>query len=484
MKPASWKRALWWMSCCSLGLFGGCGGAGKVGESGAPLGTCALHFCYLDRDGDGIGGGAPEPSCACGPGWSETGGDCDDDDVARWQNLSCYPDGDADHYGSGDAATVCVGLTCADGQPGWAESAGDCNDNDATVHPMRPEIANGIDDDCDGAIDEAAVTYTSTIYWFTSGATGSSIDLVLTPNQQAELDALAAGMLYAQVYYRKLEESSAPYHAGGLVQATLSGYGSILLTVTDLEALKAYEVRVDLYRRSVIPPLSLIAFTRITPANGCAGDSGSDVPCSNSDVYYTLTAPAGAGALAAARQRVVLAALYENEYFPYESLGSWNDSLQLRFGLTSREAHYSSEFYAWSGRPYLRDLNPCRDGSAPAWLCAGETSPAENSIARLITWFSAYPGAFVVANGQVDFASLRPGDWLAVDATPDQPSGNHSRMFLAYDAAAGRYWFVEGDGSFGNSWGKIDHVVRVGSDRRIDRIQSIGKLNDPSMIDN
>jgi hypothetical protein len=46
------------------------------------------------------------------------------------------------------------GLATDDDLDGFTENQGDCDDLNALAYPGAPEAANGIDDDCDGAIDE------------------------------------------------------------------------------------------------------------------------------------------------------------------------------------------------------------------------------------------------------------------------------------------------------------------------------------------
>ncbi|NQW21325.1 MAG: hypothetical protein HQ477_11500 [Chloroflexi bacterium] len=56
-----------------------------------------------------------------------------------------------------------------DGFAGIQVGGSDCNDSQATVNPEAPELANGVDDDCDGVIDDASGLLTA------SGITGLGI---------------------------------------------------------------------------------------------------------------------------------------------------------------------------------------------------------------------------------------------------------------------------------------------------------------------
>jgi hypothetical protein len=58
---------------------------------------------------------------------------------------------DADGDGTGSAITT---LACRE-NPGWAASTGDCDDTNPEIAPTAAERCNGIDDNCNGLVDDA-----------------------------------------------------------------------------------------------------------------------------------------------------------------------------------------------------------------------------------------------------------------------------------------------------------------------------------------
>ncbi|HEX5151934.1 MAG TPA: MopE-related protein [Parafilimonas sp.] len=107
---------------------------------------------YADNDSDGFGAG---PSVACGVANST---DSNDADNTKWQSATLYIDADGDGYDAG-TATVCYGAPVPTGYT-VTTNGSDCNDTNAAVNPGATEICgNGIDDNCNGSIDEGAITW-------------------------------------------------------------------------------------------------------------------------------------------------------------------------------------------------------------------------------------------------------------------------------------------------------------------------------------
>ncbi len=141
-------------------LAGGCGGKAD----------CVVETRYHDLDGDGFGGrsltGCFAPSATS---WIEVSGDCHDDDPAAHpgafercnaQDDDCdrqtdedlpgpwYADADGDGWGDAlDVADLCL--------PGRVHTPGDCDDDAPNRSPTGAEVCDGLDNDCDGFVDEA-----------------------------------------------------------------------------------------------------------------------------------------------------------------------------------------------------------------------------------------------------------------------------------------------------------------------------------------
>ena len=136
--------------------------------------TTPLTF-YADTDGDGFGSGAAILSCTTQPAnTSLNSTDCAPGDSSKWRTANFYIDVDGDSFNNGfPAVSVCYGATIPSGYVSTNNGV-DCDDNSATSNPNASEVlGNGIDDNCDGVIDE--VTQTSNLVATQCGITLTSL---------------------------------------------------------------------------------------------------------------------------------------------------------------------------------------------------------------------------------------------------------------------------------------------------------------------
>lgn len=140
----------------------------------APAG--ALQTWYKDLDNDLYSDGVTQQSCTPVTGYKLAASlfglnnDCNDNDPLQKPGQTWYKDADNDGYSNGQTLTQCLKPLGYKTLAQLFGAAIDCNDGNAAIYPGATEICNGIDDNCDGLIDNGAaggLTYVGNVTFST-----------------------------------------------------------------------------------------------------------------------------------------------------------------------------------------------------------------------------------------------------------------------------------------------------------------------------
>ncbi|MFM7202976.1 MAG: MopE-related protein [Myxococcota bacterium] len=133
---------------------------------------------YLDADNDGQGGSTSQQACSASSGYVSSTGDCNDSDNKIFVGASelcdskdndCdgqtdesagttyYRDADGDGYGTSSTSVIACSTPS-----GYVSNSTDCNDTNNAIKPNATETCDGVDQNCNGSIDEGL---TQTAYY-------------------------------------------------------------------------------------------------------------------------------------------------------------------------------------------------------------------------------------------------------------------------------------------------------------------------------
>lgn len=314
---------------------------------------------------------------------------------------TCYDavwDWDGDHYADAAATessnqSLTNDLYCTGNR---IEETGDCAPYNKNIHPRVLEVDNGIDDNCNGDVDEPVPYY----YYGGMSVTDTSFTVVLQHNSQEIADALRDGKkVMAQTEVVDLRHSKTKVLHWTPVENDDLHWG--LVHLGGLTAGTVYRARVRL---------------QICTATAC------NLPTPFSMPYFQMTT--GPSWANDRRANMVNDAMVEMSESWYQRVGY--NGIQIdgtRYGASGGEM-WCSEFYSWVADPFV-------DFGGPPPSTVDDMVDAFEDEANVVA------GNLVPEHG-------RPGDYLAIDSNHDGVK-NHSGMLLAWDWDTWTVWSVEGN---------------------------------------
>lgn len=362
--------------------------------------------------------------------------------------IDCYEDIDEDGYAA-DTSTIIDTVwapTVSGGFPathavdacpaGSAPRAGDCDDTNPTTHPFGGEWSDGLDDDCDGLVDEP------TFAWQTfNPSIHSDTEVVVTYSiNDAQTHSILdnGGTVRIAVDYRAVTGN----HSGSLLTMVQADSTSTSDTFTLPSLLPGTVYEVEIAAVEFYSPIFSTWFD-IYDVGGTPLES---------ETFYTMTTGGSAGD---DRAEAVLLAFFHYGIFNNWGLsgyaGWYRDG--MFYGAQATEA-WCSEFYDSMVEQVFGD-------------------PHAANIFDLENWFRTTSGAqyLSVEDGLSEDPTLKikftyPGEWLWWDQGGDtwsqKKSRGHTVMVLGYDAGTDRVTYLSG-----NDGNRIAVRTMASSDPRI-----------------
>ena len=213
-----------------------------------------------------------------------------------------YADADSDGYGNASSSTN----ACS--QPvGYVSNSTDCNDSNSSVNPAATEVANGIDDNCNGTVDEgttpsapgvtnltlckgaASVTLTATAYpgytlrWYTVATAGTAS--LVAPS--ATTTALGV-----KSYWVSQKLGSGVESPRALITVTVVAIPATPLAVSGTAAICSYVGSTTELTYSIAPVVGATSYVWTVPtgANIVSGQGSTSVVVNFSGVAQGTTA--------------------------------------------------------------------------------------------------------------------------------------------------------------------------------------------------